>query len=321
MRKTILALSLTLLSLRAFAVDVTVTTPAVNAQVTSPFTINATSATCSGVATAAMSYWLDSSSETAVQGQAIAATVVPAALGPHTLHVKCSGAGGVTSSTAVLITVYDIQYSLEGLSSWACQHDTATGATSSGTTALETTSYRRFDITYSSYGGELCHVTWAHDSAVHAFIYAADVMLDTPATVANVELDMNQVTANGETVIYGFQCDGWSGTWDYSANSGTAAAPHSTWIHSLPCPKPSTWGAGVWHHIQIGYRRDDVGNVLYVYVSFDGVLQNINETTFSSFALNWAAGTLLTNFQVDGLLPGQNVTATAHLRNLSIKRY
>jgi hypothetical protein len=41
-------------------------------------------------------------------------------------------------------------------------------------------------------------------------------------------MDMNQVMPNGQIVIFGFQCDGWSGTWDYTANKGTLEKPIDT---------------------------------------------------------------------------------------------
>jgi hypothetical protein len=53
--------------------------------------------------------------------------------------------------------------------------------------------------------------------------------LPSPSTsIANLVMDMNQVMPNGQIVIFGFQCDGWSGTWDYTANKGTLEKPIDT---------------------------------------------------------------------------------------------
>ena len=35
---------------------------------------------------------------------------------------------------------------------------------------------------------------------------------------------MNQTMENGQTVIFGFQCDGYTSTWDYTRNAGTYRA-------------------------------------------------------------------------------------------------
>ena len=137
------------------------------------------------------------------------------------------------------------------------------------------------------------------------------------ATIANLEFDMNQVVANGETVIYGFQCDGYSGTWDYVQNAGTPAEPTVQWEHANATCNPRNWTPNVWHHVQIGYARDGLGNVTYQSVWFDGEESQISATVPSAFALGWAS-VLLTNFQVDGLDTG---TSTAYLDNLTISRW
>src|SRR5664279_1940977 len=103
------------------------------------------------------------------------------------------------------------------------------------------------------------------------FVYDAQLWITNPAAIANIEMDMNQVIANGNTIIYGVQCDGYSGTWDYTVNAGTPASPIDTWKHSnATCPKPSTWAPNTWHHIQIAYSRDSSGNVTYQSVVLDG---------------------------------------------------
>jgi hypothetical protein len=145
-------------------------------------------------------------------------------------------------------------------------------------------------------------------------------MLADPSNVANVEMDLNQVMVNGQTVIFGVQCDGWSGTWDYTLNTGTQTNPVDTWEHSnVPCPSPSTWTANVWHRVQIAYDRDSSGNVTYRSVVFDGAESDfIGATGSSSFALGWAA-TLLTNFQIDGIAASASVTA--YLDNVTVFRW
>jgi hypothetical protein len=138
------------------------------------------------------------------------------------------------------------------------------------------------------------------------------------STVANLEMDMNQVLANGQTVIYGVQCDGYSNTWDYSANQGTPSNPSDVWIHSTASCNPRNWSSNAWHRVQMSYWRDGTGNVTYGSIWFDGVEQAINATVPSAFALGWGS-VLLTNFQIDGL--GSSGTTTVYLDNLSIYRW
>ena len=145
--------------------------------------------------------------------------------------------------------------------------------------------------------------------------------------VRNVENDyrvnsarrLNQVMANGQTVIIGFQCDGWSGTWDYTANKGTPEVPVDTWIHSKAGCNPHQWSTNTWHHVQVSYSRDDSGNVTYKAVWFDGAESVLNATVPSAFALGWAP-TLLTNFQLDGYLATSG-TATAYVDDLTVYRW
>jgi len=131
-------------------------------------------------------------------------------------------------------------------------------------------------------------------------------------------MDMNQVIWNGQTIIYGFQCDGYTNTWDFTKNAGSPKYPVDQWVHSsVPC-NPRNWSTGVWHHIQIAYSRDSYGNVTYKYVTFDGAQKWINETVPSAFALGWGS-TLLTNFQIDGL--GGYGSATVYVDNLTVSRW
>jgi hypothetical protein len=136
--------------------------------------------------------------------------------------------------------------------------------------------------------------------------------------IANLEFDMNQVLANGQTVIYGFQCDGYSSTWDYTENSGSPAAYVDHWLHSTAACNPGQWTTDTWHHLQVTYSRDDAGNVTYHSVWFDGAEQDIDATVPSAFALGWGS-VLLTNFQVDGV--GATGSSTVYIDNLTVSRW
>jgi hypothetical protein len=131
-------------------------------------------------------------------------------------------------------------------------------------------------------------------------------------------MDVNQTMPNGQTAIFGFQCDGYSSTWDYTANKGTPQNPIDTWVNSTASCNPRKWSIDTWHHVQISYSRDSLGNITYNAVWLDDVQQNINATVNSAFALGWAPA-LLTNFQVDGL--GTSGTTTVYMDDLTIYRW
>jgi hypothetical protein len=120
-------------------------------------------------------------------------------------------------------------------------------------------------------------------------------------------------------VIYGFQCDGDHGTWDYSANTGTLGASHISWRHSSEPCNPADWTTNTWHHVQISYSRDEVGDVTYNGVWLDGVEAVIDATVPSADAMNWAAGDLLINFQIDGV--GASGASVVYVDNLTISRW
>ncbi len=315
--------------------NLAISSPANGASVSSPFNVAASASTCSSQTVTSMGYSLDSGSSTIVNGTSIN-TQVSAAAGQHTLYVKAWGASGAVCTASVAIDALGAASpvstipsdatsvsSIQALGSWAEQHDSGTGSSSNGSMALVGSpslsgNAREFNTSFSGSGGELYHIDFGEDTSSTDFFYDAWVYLTSSAsTIANLEMDMNQVMANGDTVIYGFQCDGYSGTWDYTENAGTPSSPNDQWVHSSAACDVRNWSQETWHHIQISYSRDDSGNVTYHSVWLDGVESPINATVPSSFALGWAP-VLLTNFQIDGLGSGSN---TVYLDNLTISRW
>jgi hypothetical protein len=210
------------------------------------------------------------------------------------------------------------------LSTWQGSYDSGTPGSSTGTTALVDSpahdgSARQFVTNYQSSGGERYWVSFGNDTTSKNFLYDAWVYLtSTSSHMSNLELDMNQTMSNGQTVIYGVQCDGYSGTWDYTENTATAAHPAGKWVHSAAACNVRKWTTDTWHHVQISYSRDETGNVTYNAVYLDGVEQDINATVFSAHALGWGP-TLLTNFQIDGL--GSSGSATVYVDDLTVYRW
>jgi len=206
---------------------------------------------------------------------------------------------------------------LQALDTWIFNHDPGTPGTSVGATSLVSTptlsgTTRQFVSSFTDAGGEIYSVPYANDTAAMNFVYDGWVWIEAGSIIANLELDSNQVTSNGQTVIYGFQCSGDSQTWEYSGAGGK-------WVSSSQPCNPSNWQTNTWHHVQISYSRDDSGNVTYQSVWLDGNEQVINATVPSSFALGWQVGVVQTQFQLDGL--GASGGSTVYLDKLTIYRW
>ena len=216
------------------------------------------------------------------------------------------------------------QTDVQTLSNWRIKHDPGTSGTSVGAMTLVSDpslsgQAEQFDTTFTDWGGELYSLSYGNDSTSKNFVYDAEVWIGEGSNLGNLEMDNNQVMADGDTVIYAFQCAGDSNTWDYTENAGTPTAPIVRWVKSsAPC-NPATWTPNAWHHVQISYSRDDSGNVTYHAVWLDGIEADINVTVNSDFRLGWALGTLITNFQVDGV--GASGSSRLYLDNLTISRW
>jgi hypothetical protein len=213
---------------------------------------------------------------------------------------------------------------IQDLTNWEGTYDTGTSGSSTGQMSLASSpslsgSSRKFVTTYSGSGGERYWVSFGADTASMNFLYDGWVYIaGSSADIANLELDMNQVMSNGQTVIYGFQCDGYSGTWDYTKNAGTPQNYKDQWVHSTAPCNPRKWSLNTWHHVQVQYSRDAYGNITYKAVWLDGAKQTLNATVPGAFALGWGS-TLLTNFQIDGL--GTSGSSTVYLDKLTIYRW
>jgi len=321
---------------------VTVNSPASNSDVSSPFTLSASAATCSSQNVASMGYSFDSSSDTTVYSgkQSIDASIASSS-GTHTLHVKAWGDDGSSCVTDVVIDVASgtstetsdsvvpsdavAVSSIQALGGWAAAHDDGGPGSSSGSTSIVSSpslygSTRRFVTTYTSAGDERYSVSFSDNTGDTNFFYDAWVYFTSSASdIANLEMDVNQVMANGQTVLIGVQCDGYSGEWAYTVNKGSASSPKPTWVgKSGTSCNPRNWSRDTWHHVQAYYSRDDSGNITYHSIWLDGAESSINETVFGAAALGWGP-TINTQFQVDGL--GSSGTTTVYLDSLTISRW
>lgn len=194
---------------------------------------------------------------------------------------------------------------VQSTKTWRHSHDAGTPGTSTGSTAITSAPSRsgkalHLSTSYTNYGGERYESSMSDDLYANNFVYDTWVYIkDSAKGVKILEMDLNHVIGNGWTVIMGFQCNGWSGTWDYTANKGTAKSPNDKWLHSSVKCNPQSWAVNKWHHVQIHYFHDAKGYVTYQSVVLDGATHNLGVKVFSGFALGWGK-TVLTNFQVDG---------------------
>jgi hypothetical protein len=315
----------------AFA-SVTVYSPASGWEVVSPFALSASASACSSQPIAAMGYSLDTSSNTTIVYATSINTQVAANTGAHTLHVKSWGNQGAVCVTDVAMVVVPDPSSevpvdalsfkgVQAQSGWQSASDGGTDGSATGWMALTNLlslngSVREFVSTFLNNGGERYYKTIGANTEVSNYLYDGWVYISgSTSGISNIEMDMNQTMANGETVIYGFQCDGWSGTWDYTENAGSPSNPIDRWLHSYQYCNARNWSVNTWHHVQISYSRDQYGNVTYKSVWIDGVEEDIYATVPSAFSLGWGP-TLLTNFQVDGY--GASGSSTVYLGDLNV---
>ena len=217
-----------------------------------------------------------------------------------------------------------VQQQIDLLPGWRIKHDPATPGTATGSMTVVsdptlTGQAVKYLTTFTNSGGILYSDTYGHDTDSTNFVYDVHVWLSAGSVISNLELDNNQVMRNGNTIIYGFQCSGYGGVWEYTENAGTVDQSKAHWLKSsAPC-NPAKWTRNTWHHIQISVSRDDSGNVTYHSVWFDDVEQPINQTVKSEFGLGWALGALVANFQVDGL--GTSGSSTIYVDNLKMSRW
>lgn len=225
----------------------------------------------------------------------------PVVVVPPTPPVTPAGipAGAVSSG------ILDSNAVVNGSKDWPWKFNHDAGTPGSTTAAVMTypfagvgssTTAFHAQATQTGLAGEIWHLSFAsNDFASTHFVYDAYVSITDPTQVANVEMDMNQVLANGLTVILATQCSHYSGTWEWTTTTGG-----THWNKgNIPCD-PTKWTPNQFHHIQIATERDATGVVTYDWVNFDGVLSNfVNAKGLSAEQLNWAKVELL-NFQLDG---------------------
>ena len=222
--------------------------PGNNATVSSPFNLSAWSNWCGSQSVVTTGYSLDSSTSTTTFKSQTINTSVSTSAGGHTVHVKAWGnaGGGVTDVAVNVSTSSNVPTgsssvsALQALSSWTAVHDGGTPGTSSGWMSIVSSpsmsgAARQLATSYTDYGGERYSVSFGDDESAQNLQLDMWVYLQNPSTgVQILEMDLNQVLSNGQTILYGFQCNGWSSTWDFSTNRGSASSPSPHWVSTGP---------------------------------------------------------------------------------------
>jgi len=159
---------------------------------------------------------------------------------------------------------------------------------------------RKFVTNWTGSGGERYSVSMGPgviDSTSTNVVYSVSFYITDTTHVNQLEFDVNQVIAGGNTVIFGTQCNFPEGFWDYTTN--VASSAH--WNQSnIPCTK-ANWTVNTWHTLSIASHRSG-GTVTYDSVTFDGTTTNFSSASGnSSFALGWSpVGLFVLNYQLNG---------------------
>lgn len=319
---------------------ITVSSPENGSSVESPFALVAKASSCKGQAVSSLGYSLDNSSNTTILNGTSVDTHVPASSGAHVLHVKAWGKSGAsctmdnvsitvagtaaTSASVAAPSSAKKNTNIQTLASWTVAHDTGANGSASGSTAIVTSPTlsghaRKYIAHYSSNGAERFSKSFADDRTSTNFLYDAWVYISSSSSsIANIEMDLNQTMTSGNTLILGFQCDGWKGKWDYSENTGTPTKPVGKWVSTSIGCNPASWSRNKWHHVQIAFSRGtSSGNVTYKSVTLDGTTHTINKTAFAARAMGWGSS-IVTNFQIDGRGSG---TATVYVDKMNVSRW
>jgi hypothetical protein len=315
---------------------ITVGSPAGGTEISSPVLVRAHNVGCGGERPNYLGYSIDddraiipseSPYDIDVLGQSLSA-------GVHTLHFRSWTSNGECPATRTTFTVKEnadapsipssaiSSGDLDAVGKWAGVHDKGTPGSSKGLTIFPATTplydnAREFFMTYTHRAGERWSTTFANDPIPTHFVLDLYVYFPNPSEVMNLELDLNQVLSNGDTILMTTQCSGSKNLWEYGITKGG----RDTWTTStLPC-NPSTWAANTWHHLQIGEHHDGNGNVTHDYVVLDGVYTPFtNATDFSSKNQHWAKGHINMQFQIEGSSRTSG-SATAFVDNMTVYRW
>jgi hypothetical protein len=337
------ALSGGVLSPQASASDITVGSPVNGTKISSPALIRAHNVGCDGVPPTSFGYSIDNSTGIVMGATAydidVTAQAIPS--GTHTVHFKSWTSRGECPTVNTTFTVgastdpapspspsigipsYAVSSGdLDASGSWAEGHDGGTPGESRGSMVYPASTplyddARKFYMTYSDRAGERWSLSFARDAKATYFVLDTYVLFPNPSEVLNLEMDMNQVMPNGETVILGTQCSGVTGSWETAYTSGK----YDHWLSTNIKCNPKDWSANQWHHVQIGLHHDENGVVTHDWVNLDGAHHVFEGTTrLSAHSLGWGAGDIDVQYQIEGANSGSG-SVTSYIHKMTVYRW
>jgi hypothetical protein len=210
---------------------------------------------------------------------------------------------------------------LDDNSGWGQTHDGGTPGTSRGSSVYPATTPvyddgRQFYMTYTHRAGERWNLNFGKDPNSTYFVLDTYVFLPNPSEVLNLEMDINQVLANGETVIFSTQCAGTVGAWEAGYTAGKL---DHWWASGIKC-NPQNWTPNVWHHIQIGMHREPNGVVSHDWVNFDGTHNNWGYEKESAHFLGWEPSVMDVQYQIEGANSSSG-SVTSFIHKMTIYRW
>jgi hypothetical protein len=249
---------------RALASDITVGSPVSGTRISSPVLIRAHNIGCNGDRPTSLGFSIDDDRAIVPGGNAFDIDVIGQNLSPglHTVNFKSETSKGACPVVSTTFTVADPEEpqtgpnippnaissgDLDSAHNWKEGHDARTPGNADGKTAYpaKTPVYdeaRLFSMTYSDRAGERWSNSFANDTESSNYVLDVYVFLPKPSEIKNLEMDINQVAPNGETIIMSTQCSGTHGLWEY----GDTVNNVDHWLLSnLPC-NPERWAANVW---------------------------------------------------------------------------
>jgi hypothetical protein len=323
----------------ARASEVTIGSPVGGTRISSPILIRAHNIGCAGIRPTSFGYSLDDDPATVPAGTPFDVDVMGQDLAPgtHTVHFKSWTSKGACPVVSTTFTVADPEEpvkgpsipgnaissgDLDGSNDWVEGHDARTPGEAVGVTVYPATTplyddAREFSMTYSDRAGERWSNSFARDTESTYFALDVYVFIPNPSQILNLEMDINQVAKNGETVIMSTQCSGTHGVWEY----GDTVDDVDHWLLTkMPC-NPAEWAPNAWHHIQIGEHHDSKGVVTHDWVTLDGVYTPfVGATHESAHPEGWEIGDVNTQFQIEG--PSEtSATASIYVHNMTVYRW
>jgi hypothetical protein len=327
-------------SSRVIASEVTIGNPANGARVTSPVLLRAFTTGCHGLAPTKFGYTVDESTKVVEGESAHDIDVMRLALaeGEHTIHFRTWTSEGECSEETSKFTVASAKDpsaqpsipsnavssgDMDGSADWQEEHDGGTPGKSKGSTTYPAktplyTDSREFYMTYTDQAGERWSTKVARDANATHFVLDLYVLLPSPSEAKNVEMDIDQVVASGETVILSTQCSGEIGRWEF----GDSVGRHDHWKSTPIKCDPADWSANTWHHIQIGeHHAVNSDIVTHDWITIDGVYTPLEDATLESgHFLDWGPGDTNTQFQIEGAST-KSGSVTAYVHKLTIYRW